>query len=151
AAPPRRPATDAATAEPFGATIGATFTHRSHDHEVVEITDRGVVSIVDGGPARTTIAYGTGVSVGGRPVLLAQPRFAESWERLRAWRSERARAAGKPAFVVFDDKTLRLVAASLPTDEAGLLAISGIGPVKLEAYGDDLIAIADQLRAGSAT
>ena len=75
--------------------------------------------------------------------------MARRWERLRAWRAERAKAAGKPAFVVFDDKTLRLVAASLPTDEAGLLAISGIGPVKLEAYGDDLIAIAEALRAGT--
>jgi hypothetical protein len=33
-----------------------------------------------------------------------------------------------------------------PTTEAGLLAISGIGPVKLESYGDELIAIAEQLR-----
>jgi DNA helicase-2/ATP-dependent DNA helicase PcrA len=56
---------------------------------------------------------------------------------------------GKPAFVVLDDKTLRLVAAALPTDEAGLLALSGIGPVKLESYGDDLILIAEQLRTGA--
>jgi len=47
---------------------------------------------------------------------------------------------------VFDDKTLRLVAAVLPTNEAGLLAINGIGPAKLESYGDELIAIAEQFR-----
>jgi DNA helicase-2/ATP-dependent DNA helicase PcrA len=78
--------------------------------------------------------------------VLVHPRFAEAWEQLRAWRTERA--AGKPAYVVFDDKTLWLVAALLPTHEAGLLAISGIGPVKLENYGDDLIALAEKLRAG---
>jgi hypothetical protein len=39
------------------------------------------------------------------------------------------------------------VAASLPTGESGLLAISGIGPVKLENYGDDLIGLAEKLRA----
>jgi len=86
------------------------------------------------------------VTVEGRPAVLAHPRFAEAWETLRTWRAERARAAGKPAFVVFDDKTLRLVAAVLPTSEAGLLVISGIGPAKLESYGDELIAIAEQLR-----
>ncbi len=92
------------------------------------------------------IAFGTSVTVGGQPVVLVHPNFAEAWERLWAWRAERARAAGKPAFVVFDDKTLWLVAALLPTNEAELLAIRGIGPVKLESYGDELISIAEQLR-----
>ena len=86
------------------------------------------------------------MSVGGQPVVLVHPRFGDAWEQLRAWRYERA--AGKPAFVVFDDKTLWLIAALLPTHEAGLLAISGIGPVKLENYGDELIAMAEKLRAG---
>ena len=90
--------------------------------------------------------FGTPVTVEGRPAVLAHPRFAEAWDGLRAWRAERAKAAGKPAFVVFDDKTLRLVAAVLPTNEAGLLAINGIGPAKLESYGDELIAIAEQFR-----
>jgi len=57
------------------------------------------------------------------------------------------RAGGKPAYVVFDDKTLWLVAATLPVKEADLLAINGIGPVKLENYGDELISIAEELRA----
>jgi superfamily II DNA helicase RecQ len=77
--------------------------------------------------------------------VLVHPRFPEAWERLRAWRIERA--AGKPAFVVFDDKTLWLVAAILPT-EAGLLAITGIGQVKLESYGDELISMAEEFRTG---
>ena len=78
--------------------------------------------------------------------MLAHPRFAGAWEGLRIWRAERAKTAGKPAFLVFDDKTLRLVAAKLPTNEAGLLAINGIGPAKLESYGDELIAITEQFR-----
>ncbi|MFY9643342.1 MAG: HRDC domain-containing protein, partial [Rhodomicrobium sp.] len=106
----------------------------------------GARALLGGGPATTTIAFGTSVTVAGREVVLAHPRYVEAWERLRSWRTEQARAAGKPAFVIFDDKTLRLVAATLPTNEAALLEISGIGPVKLETYGDDLIAIADQLR-----
>jgi DNA helicase-2/ATP-dependent DNA helicase PcrA len=141
---PRRQA--AAGSEVLVGSVGSSFTHRGHDHEVVEIDGEGVRSLISGGPATTMIRFGESVTVGGRPVVLVHPRFAEAWDQLRAWRTERA--AGKPAFVVFDDKTLWLVAATLPTKEAELLAISGIGPVKLENYGDDLIAIAEQLRAG---
>ncbi len=91
------------------------------------------------------IRFGTSVSLGGQPVVLVHPCFGEAFELLRAWRHERA--AGKPAYVVFDDKTLWLIAALLPTDEAGLLEISGIGPVKLENYGDELIVMAEKLRS----
>jgi DNA helicase-2/ATP-dependent DNA helicase PcrA len=135
-------------ADPLPGAVGVRFTHRGHDHEVVEVIDDGIRSVITGGAATTAMPFGTLVTVQGRPAMLAHPRSEEAWERLRAWRGERARAAGKPAFVVLDDKTLRLVAAILPTKEAGLLAISGIGPVKLESYGDELIAVAEQLRAG---
>ena len=63
------------------------------------------------------------------------------FEELRRWRSQQAKAASVPAFVIFDDKTLTEVAARRPTDKAGLLAVPGIGPVKLERYGDDLLAV----------
>jgi DNA helicase-2/ATP-dependent DNA helicase PcrA len=126
--------------------VGLRFTHRGRDFEIVELTTNGARVLLEGGPATTTVAFGASVTVEGRPAVLANPRFAEAWDTLRTWRAERAKAAGKPAFVVFDDKTLRIVAAILPTNEAGLLAISGIGPVKLESYGDELIAIAEQLR-----
>lgn len=98
------------------------------------------------GPATTTVAYGTAVSVEGRLALLAHPAALVAWERLRAWRADQAGAMGKPAFTVFDDTTLRMVAALLPTSEPALLRIRGIGPVKLQSYGDDLIALADGAR-----
>jgi DNA helicase-2/ATP-dependent DNA helicase PcrA len=128
------------------ASAGAEFSHGGHEHVVMETDRGGVRCSMGGGPAVTTIAFVTAVSVGGRPAVLVHPSFPRAWERLRGWRSERA--AGKPAYTVFDDKTLWLVAAILPTTEAGLLAISGIGAVKLENYGDDLIAMAEELRAG---
>jgi DNA helicase-2/ATP-dependent DNA helicase PcrA len=136
----------AAKAEMLAAVVGSRFTHRGHDYEIVALSTDGVRALLGGGPAITAVAFGTPVTVEGRPAVLAHPRFAEAWDGLRTWRAERAKAAGKPAFVVFDDKTLRLVAAVLPTNEAGLLAINGIGPAKLESYGDELIAIAEQFR-----
>jgi superfamily II DNA helicase RecQ len=116
---------------------------------VVDISDAGVRSLVSGGPATTTVPFGTTVRVEGTARVLAHPRCAEAFDRLREWRAERSKAAGKPAYVVFDDKTLRQVAAVLPVDEAGLLSISGIGPVKLETYGDELLAISEELRTGA--
>ena len=135
-----------AQADMLAVEVGTRFVHRGHDYEIVALSTDGARALLGGGPATTTVAFGTSVTVGGREVVLAHPRSAEAWETMRTWRAKRAKAAGKPAFVVFDDKTLRLVAATLPTNEAGLLAISGIGPVKLESYGDELIAIAEQLR-----
>jgi DNA helicase-2/ATP-dependent DNA helicase PcrA len=69
------------------------------------------------------------------------------FERLRAWRTDKARAAGKPAYTVFADATLRELARRLPTDETGLRQISGIGPAKLDAYGDELLALLTELRS----
>ncbi|MEM9517808.1 MAG: ATP-dependent DNA helicase UvrD2 [Actinomycetota bacterium] len=62
-------------------------------------------------------------------------------ERLRAWRSETAQSAGVPAYVVFNDATLDHLVAARPLDEDGLLDITGIGPVKVERHGGDILAI----------
>jgi DNA helicase-2/ATP-dependent DNA helicase PcrA len=75
----------------------------------------------------------------GAPTL--EPADQRLFEELRRWRSQQARAASVPAFVIFDDKTLTEVASRRPTDRAGLLAVPGIGPVKLERYGDELLAV----------
>ena len=140
-APRRQPAPGS---EVVLGSVGLRFTYKGHDHEVIELTRNGVRSLIGGGPAIMTITFGSSVAVGGHPVVLVHPRFADAWDRLRAWRTQRA--AGKPAFVVFDDKTLWHIAAILPTHEAGLLAITGIGPAKLESYGDELISMAEELR-----
>ncbi|MCB0906564.1 MAG: HRDC domain-containing protein, partial [Nocardioidaceae bacterium] len=63
----------------------------------------------------------------------------ELFERLRAWRRQRAESDQVPAFVVFTDATLQLIAEHKPDTEAGLLTISGIGKSKLERYGEDVL------------
>ncbi len=67
----------------------------------------------------------------------------ELFERLRAWRKARADEDEVPAFVVFTDATLQLIAEQRPTSAAALLRISGVGPAKLERYGDSLLAVVD--------
>jgi DNA helicase-2/ATP-dependent DNA helicase PcrA len=63
------------------------------------------------------------------------------FERLRDWRRERSVADQVPAFVVFTDATLELLAEHRPTDEASLLRISGVGHGKVAKYGDDVLAL----------
>jgi ATP-dependent DNA helicase RecQ len=65
----------------------------------------------------------------------------ELFERLRSWRSERARTDSVPAYVVFPDATLREIAAVEPQALADLAGIKGIGPAKLERYGEDVIEV----------
>jgi ATP-dependent DNA helicase RecQ len=57
------------------------------------------------------------------------------FERLRALRRALADAEGVPAYIVFSDAVLARMAAARPTDDAGLLAISGVGRAKLVRYG----------------
>jgi len=62
-------------------------------------------------------------------------------DALKAWRLKRAHNDDVPAFVVFSDATLTAVAEAEPRTNAALLQISGIGPNKLERYGDELLAV----------
>ena len=64
------------------------------------------------------------------------PVGAAAFEALKAWRLERSRADNVPAYVVFSNATLVELANRRPTTDAGLRAISGIGPAKLAAYGE---------------
>ncbi len=51
------------------------------------------------------------------------------------WRRRLARAAGVPAYVIFPDATLHAVAETRPTTQDALLALPGVGPVKLQRHG----------------
>jgi ATP-dependent DNA helicase RecQ len=62
------------------------------------------------------------------------------FQRLRTLRKEIADRQGIPAYVVFSDATLRDMARQKPRDEAELLEVSGVGPVKLERYGAPFLA-----------
>jgi superfamily II DNA helicase RecQ len=44
-----------------------------------------------------------------------------------------------PAFVVFHDSTLQEIARSRPKELWQLAKVSGVGPTKLERYGDEVL------------
>jgi len=64
---------------------------------------------------------------------------AALYERLRAWRSARARELRLPVFVVVTDATLRAIAECQPASVAELVRIPGIGQAKLDRYGQAIL------------
>jgi len=65
------------------------------------------------------------------------PVFAE----LKKWRLERSRADGVPAYVVFHNAALVEIAARKPRSLGDLASVPGVGPAKLERYGDELLSV----------
>ena len=60
---------------------------------------------------------------------------------LRAWRAERAREQGVPAYVIMHDRSLHDLAARRPASRDELLGVPGIGQAKANRYGDELLKI----------
>lgn len=91
---------------------------------------------------------------GERPVTLRSPRVAQTraeskasgadWEgvdrdlfdRLRSLRREISQERAIPAYLVFDDATLREMARRRPATRDALLEVKGVGQRKLEEFGD---------------
>ena len=60
---------------------------------------------------------------------------------LKAWRAEVAKQHNLPAYVIFHDATLALIANADPQNLDDLNGISGIGVKKLEAYGHEVLQV----------
>ena len=73
------------------------------------------------------------------------PEAAAVDEALRAWRLERSRGDDVPAYVVASNATIRAIAVARPATLAALAKVDGIGPTKLELYGDEILAILETL------
>ncbi len=67
-------------------------------------------------------------------------KTAERFERLRKLRKRIADERSVPAYVVFSDATLLAMAERRPASEAEMRGISGVGPKKLEQYGELFLA-----------
>lgn len=63
------------------------------------------------------------------------------FSELKKLRYSIAKEEKMPAYIVFSDKTLKLMASELPTTENEFLAISGVGMNKMEKYGDEFMNI----------
>ena len=83
-------------------------------------------------PARPVAASADTPPLGGRDAAILA--------RLRALRRMLADERNVPAYVVFNDATLLEMATRRPSSEAELLAVTGVGPKKLQLYGARFLA-----------
>lgn len=65
---------------------------------------------------------------------------------LRSWRSTMAKSRDVPAYVVMSDATLRAVCHRAPTTAQELVQVPGIGPMKVEQFGEDILGIIRNFR-----
>ncbi len=118
---------------------------------VDRVTDDGCVVKLHGGGAEIRVKWGDRIEVGGKtgPLRRGLDDVDDDLvERLKNWRRVQAESQGVPAFVIFHDTTLNEIAAIRPKSADALLRVSGIGPAKLEAYGDELIDLLTDFDAG---
>ncbi|MDH3730214.1 MAG: ATP-dependent DNA helicase [Acidimicrobiia bacterium] len=72
---------------------------------------------------------------------MGDARSSPLFEDLKAVRRQLADAKGVPAYIVFSDASLLAMAAAKPTTEAELLNVNGVGPKKLESYGEAFLEV----------
>ncbi|MEX2372614.1 MAG: HRDC domain-containing protein, partial [Dehalococcoidia bacterium] len=70
------------------------------------------------------------------------------FEALRAWRSERARSEGVPAYTLFSDRTLRELVTVKPRNVHALLNVWGLGESRVDRFGLDLVQVIREQEGG---
>jgi DNA helicase II / ATP-dependent DNA helicase PcrA len=75
------------------------------------------------------------------PVVSSDPLL---FDALAAWRKQRAQADAVPAYVVFHNTTLEAIAGVKPQSIDELARVPGVGPAKLDRYGDEVLAVVGQ-------
>ncbi len=73
------------------------------------------------------------------PIAAAEDFNADLFDILRTIRTKRAKALGKPPFVVFSDRTLHEMCRKFPTNTSAMKAIDGVGNKKLREFGKEFM------------
>jgi superfamily II DNA helicase RecQ len=61
--------------------------------------------------------------------------------RLREWRAAEAKRLGVPVYLVLQNRTLEALAQERPANPRQLLEISGMGPAKVERFGEAILGL----------
>jgi ATP-dependent DNA helicase RecQ len=131
----------------------ATLDQRAAENLTHQLLDQGLLARSGGDrPVVMLNERSWEVLRGSRAVVLLEPRVGrakaakadvDDWkgvdrdlfERLRKWRRRVADGRGKPAWTIFDDKSLRAIAREKPSSPAALLRVKGIGEKRLADFG----------------
>jgi DNA helicase-2/ATP-dependent DNA helicase PcrA len=126
------------------ARVGLTVTANGGFEGTVESLESEGVRLKLVGGGSLVVRYGETVTMRGKAALLVprpelEPDVERAEEALRAWRLERCRRDKVSAFIVLYDRHLRAIATTRPKTLAELRKVDGIGPTKLELYGEEIL------------
>jgi DNA helicase-2/ATP-dependent DNA helicase PcrA len=137
------------------ATLGLVVEDRGSIGTIVEVTSGAAVLSI--GAVRIKVALGSDVRVDGKTVTLVGPAVGltggmpgttDGEQALRTWRSAMAHQDAVPAYVILKDTDLVAIAERDPRTLADLAKCRGIGPIRLERWGDEILAVLDAARSG---
>ena len=140
---------------PVPAEVGMRFKWGGYDFTVEVVTSDGVVVSTQGSRS-TTLPFGWTFNDGAKNRTLIAPTAtrrrrtvsspqknidSDLYAALKVWRREQAKSDAVPAYVIFNDRTLEELSSVRPRTQNDLLAIVGIGPAKVDRYGDQILAV----------
>jgi DNA helicase II / ATP-dependent DNA helicase PcrA len=109
---------------------------------IVDITEDGVLVDIQGGSS-LSVDFGATVTVDGKTLPLGPPDPSNDplFKALKEWRLDRSKKDEVPAYVIFHDSTLASIAQTKPKSAEDLAEIPGIGPTKIERYGEEILSL----------
>jgi DNA helicase-2/ATP-dependent DNA helicase PcrA len=138
---------------------GLVLEHRGTVGTVSDVTtDAAALSV---GAVTVKVPFGSDVRVDGQSVTLVDPQAEVEGEgaigamtssdaaeqALRSWRSATASHDAVPAYVILKDAELLDIATRDPGTLAALARCRGIGQIRLERWGDEILAVLDAARS----
>ena len=118
------------------------------EHPVPYLTRAGAAVMKGEAPARIVLPAEPRVPSSRRrargeraPAPSLDPEAQALFERLRGRRAEIAKEKGMPAYVVAHDRTLADMAHKRPRTRDALLCVHGMGPARVEQYGERFLEI----------
>ena len=130
----------------FPATPGAEITLAGGLRATIKEIRRGEV-LAETATGSTVVSLGSAIRANGENVRLVAPpeRVDAGIAALKAWRTAMAKQEGKPPYVYLSDAHITDIAERDPDTLDRLARCKGIGPGKLDSYGETLLALLQDL------
>jgi superfamily II DNA helicase RecQ len=106
----------------------------------------GIVEEFGGRTAAPARAKKAKAAAGKKPGAVAGPVELTAEDealvaRLKAWRAGEAKRLGLPAYMVLNDRTVTALAQARPENPRQLLDVDGMGPAKVEKFGEAILGL----------
>ncbi len=148
--------------------VGRDISYIDWRDYIIQLANHGLIEIMySEGSALKISAIGWRVLKGELPIKLTLPipaeeknsmkpkvmKMADDGEvnsdlltELKKLRNSISREKNVPAYVIFSDKSLKLMAIDLPVTENQFLGISGVGMNKMEQYGEEFMEVISKFK-----